>query len=159
MVFKHNLSLPDTFMFCRAYSNCRLCAGRPPFTGQAHNGVPCRGPYLWKGPPTVHTIQPLYSQFMVKDPPALNASCMHYYLSVFMCFSKHQPFTPLLCDAWWYNDAGPQTGNNLNLFFFFLLSTSLSLCVAVCVRSSVLSFYVWNNCANCCVKMALLKGE
>lgn len=25
---------------------------------------------------------------MVKDPPALNASCVHCYLSVFMCFEN-----------------------------------------------------------------------
>ena len=155
VVFKHNLSLPDTFMFCRAYSNCRLCARCPPFTGQAHNGLPRRGPYLWKGPPTVHTIQPLYSQFMVKDPPCTECLLCALLFVCFHVFWKHQPFTPLLCDAGWYNDAAPQTGNNLEVFFFFLRVCAcvfVSLCSCVCL-------YVWNNCANCCVKIVLCLRE
>lgn len=132
VVFKHNLSSPDTFMFCRAYSNCRFCAQPPPFTGQAHNGLPHRGPYLWKGPPTLHTIQPLYSQFMVKDPPALNASCVHHYLSVFMCFenNNHSHLSCVMHGGIMMR--GPQTGNDLELFFFSVCA-SLFLCVAVCV--------------------------
>jgi len=106
-----------------------------------------------KDPPTLHTIQPPYSQFMVKAPPP-SVECLLYAL-LFVCFHvfwKQQPFTPLLRDAWWYNDADPQTGNNLELF----LCVRLRLCpfILLCVVESVCEC-LWNNCANCCVKIAL----
>lgn len=125
------------YVFAEHIAIVAFCAHRPPFTGQAHNGLRGRGGYLWKGPPTVHTIQPLYSQFMVKKkkkekrPPLFlhpRAECC-LCAPLFVCFHvfwKHQPFAPLVCDAWWYNDAGPQTGNNLRLFF-------PPLCACVCV--------------------------
>lgn len=156
VVFKHNLSLPDSFMFCRAYRNCRLCAHRSSFAGQTNKGLPPGGPYLWKGPPTVHTIRPLYSQFRLKAPlPPPNSAERLLYALLFVCFHvfwKQQPFTPLLCDAGWYNDAGPQTGNNLELWKKKSPSVCVSVCVCVCVClcvcvsvcvSKCLEFFVW----------------
>lgn len=138
VVFKHNLSSADTFMFCSAYSNCRLCVQCSPFTGQAHNEPPRRGPYLWKGPPTLHTIQPPLLSIHGKRPPW--AECL-LCAPLFVCFGvfwKQQPFTPLFCDASWYNDADPPTGNNLEPF----LCVFVPFFVAVCESTVLIA--LWN---------------
>lgn len=108
-----------------------------------------------RAPNCAHNSAPLLS-IDGKRPPC--AQCLLYAL-LFVCFHvfwKHQPFTPLLCDAWWYNDAGPQTGNNLDLSVCVCVFVSLCCCVCVITPACL---YVWNNCANCCVKIALCWRE
>ncbi len=73
---------------------------------------------------------------MVKDPPALNASCMHYYLSVFMCFenTNHSHLFSVMHGGIMMQGLKQET-----IWRFFVcvgvcvcVCVSLSLCVAVC---------------------------